>query len=350
MSKYLEFDTPATEAGQGPQGRLRAQAPRSPPPRHACSGTCPPPPCTRRPSSARRGTSSTAGRSSVNTGKWTRARRPGQVPRARAEHRGQGLVGDLQPPLQRREVQRPFRPGAGLPAGRGALRPGLPRRRRPRLPDADPDHHRDTPGRACSRATCSSPSTPRTTSSGTCRSSPSWPPRASAPTRASTAPDRHRHHHQLRSAPGADLQHLLRRRDQEDHLHGPQLPAAVPRSHADALLGQRRLRRRRGPLLRPLGHRQDDPVRRPQAPPDRRRRARLELDRSVQLRGGLLRQGDPAVSRARAADLLLHPPLRHHPGERRLRPHLAATGPRRRPLHREHPRLLPARLHPQRGR
>ena len=54
---------------------------------------------------------------------------------------------------------------------------------------------------------------------------------------------------------------------------------------------------RRRALLRPLRHRQDHAVRRPHSPPHRRRRARLERPRRVQLRGRLLRQGDPPLAR-----------------------------------------------------
>ena len=54
----------------------------------------------------------------------------------------------------------------------------------------------------------------------------------------------------------------LRRRDQEDGLHGAELPAAARRRAADALLGQRRRGRRRRDLLRPLGDGQDDALRR----------------------------------------------------------------------------------------
>ena len=60
--------------------------------------------------------------------------------------------------------------------------------------------------------------------------------------------------------------------------------------------------RRRG-LLRPLGHRQDDAVRRPRAVADRRRRARLGRQRRLQHRGRLLREGDPPLGRGRAGDL-----------------------------------------------
>src|SRR3546814_3949299 len=53
---------------------------------------------------------------------------------------------------------------------------------------------------------------------------------------------------------------------------------------------------------------------------DRRRRARLVGERRVQLRGRLLRQGDPTVGRGRAGDMGGQPPLRHGAGERGPRP------------------------------
>ena len=67
----------------------------------------------------------------------------------------------------------------------------------------------------------------------------------------------------------------LCRRDQEVDLHRAQLPAAGRRRAADALLGQRRRAGRRRDLLRPVRHRQDHALGRPDAHPDRRRRARL---------------------------------------------------------------------------
>ena len=54
---------------------------------------------------------------------------------------------------------------------------------------------------------------------------------------------------------------------------------------------------RHGHLLRPERHGQDHALGRPQAHADRRRRARLERQRHLQLRGRLLRQGDQAVAR-----------------------------------------------------
>ena len=66
----------------------------------------------------------------------------------------------------------------------------------------------------------------------------------------------------------------------------------------DALLGERRRRRPRRGLLRPVGHREDDALRRPGAAPDRRRRARLGRRRRLQHRGRLLREGDPPLAEA----------------------------------------------------
>ena len=97
-------------------------------------------------------------------------------------------------------------------------------------------------------------------------------------------------------------------------------------------------------------HRQDHAVGRSVAHPDRRRRARLGRDRRLQLRGRLLRQGDQALPRGRARDLRHHRALRHGAGERRDRSGDRPARPRRRPLHREHARLLSARVHPQRHR
>ena len=103
-----------------------------------------------------------------------------------------------------------------------------------------------------------------------------------------------------------------------------------------------------GALLRALRHRQDDAVRGPTARPDRRRRARLERRGRLQPRGRLLREGDPALAALRAGDLRGDAAVRHGARERRLRPGDASRRPRRRLLHREHARLLPARLHPAR--
>ena len=74
-------------------------------------------------------------------------------------------------------------------------------------------------------------------------------------------PERGRHaERDLRRPPsvarrGADRRHVLRRGDQEVDLHGDERPAAARGRPADALLGERRRRRTRRDLLRPLGNR-----------------------------------------------------------------------------------------------
>ena len=96
-----------------------------------------------------------------------------------------------------------------------------------------------------------------------------------------------------------------------------ELPLAASRHDAEALLGQRRRRRRRRAVLRPLGHGQDDALERHQPRAHRRRRARLERERRLQLRRRLLREDDQALGRSRAADLRDDPALWHSPRERR---------------------------------
>ena len=138
------------------------------------------------------------------------------------------------------------------------------------------------------------------------------------------------HPRALRQEAGAHRRHALRRRNQEVDLHHPQLHAAAAGRAVDALLGEHRRRRRHGALLRPLRHRQDDALERPAPAADRRRRARLERQRRLQLRGRLLRQGDQAVGRGRAADLRDDAALRHHSRERGHRSRSAHARSRRR--------------------
>ena len=71
------------------------------------------------------------------------------------------------------------------------------------------------------------------------------------------------------------------RRDQEIGLLDPQLPAAETERLAHALFRQYRRARRCLDLLRPVRHRQDDPVGRSVAHADRRRRAWLVVQRRV---------------------------------------------------------------------
>ena len=95
---------------------------------------------------------------------------------------------------------------------------------------------------------------------------------------------------------GADRRHRVRGRDQEVDLHADERPAPARRRLPDALLGERGRRRPRGGLLRAVGNGEDDAVCRPDAPPDRRRRARLGRRRRLQHRGRLLRQDDPPLA------------------------------------------------------
>ena len=142
--------------------------------------------------------------------------------------------------------------------------------------------------------------------------------------------------------PRADGDHhrrdRVRRRDQEVGVHGDELPP--PRRGAPCRCTRRSTSaatRRPRPLLRPLGHRQDDALRRSGAEPHRRRRAWLGRRWPLQLRGRLLRQDDPPVADVRAGHLRHHAPLRHDPRERRprrgdprARPRLASASPRTR--------------------
>ena len=106
-----------------------------------------------------------------------------------------------------------------------------------------------------------------------------------------------------RQAPGADRGHQLCRRDKEVGVRGDELPVAPAARASHALRRERRVRGRRGRVLRSVGHRQDDAVERPRPAAHRGRRARVERPRGVQLRGRMLREDDPAVGRGRAADL-----------------------------------------------
>ena len=144
--------------------------------------------------------------------------------------------------------------------GQGPLRPGPLRRRR----------SRDT---GCGRG--SSPNTPGTrSSSATSCSGPShdelagYVPDLTIVDLPSFKADPARHGTRSETVIAvdftpqdrADRRHVLCRRDEEVGLHLSQLRPAEEGHHADALLGECRPRRRRGDLLRPVRHRQDDAV------------------------------------------------------------------------------------------
>ena len=96
------------------------------------------------------------------------------------------------------------------------------------------------------------------------------------------------------------------------------------------------------------GYRQDDALGRPGAPADRRRRARLGRRRRLQLRGRLLREGDPPLGGGRARDLQDDADLRDDPRERR-HGRARRRRPRRRLEDREHARRLQARADRERA-
>ena len=135
--------------------------------------------------------------------------------------------------------------------------------------------------------------------------------------------------------------HRVRGRDQEERVHGHELPDARRGRAADAQLGQRRPGRRQRRVLRPVGDGQDDPLGRSGAQPHRRRRAWLGRA-AVQLRGRLLRQDDPPLADVRARHLPDDAPLRDGPRERRPRSRHARAGSRFGAVHREHPGRVPA--------
>ena len=116
---------------------------------------------------------------------------------------------------------------------------------------------------------------------------------------------------------GGHRRHVLRGGDQEVDLHRHERPPSARGRAPDALLGERRRRRPRRGLLRALGDWEDHAVGGSGASPHRRRRARLVERRRLQLRGWLLRQGDPALGGGRAGDLRDDARVRNRARERR---------------------------------
>jgi hypothetical protein len=105
----------------------------------------------------------------------------------------------------------------------------------------------------------------------------------------------HQHQPAVRAPRDGDPRHRVRRRDEEGRVHHHELPHAkqgVLSMHCSATEGAGR---RHVDPVRPVRHRQDHAVGRPEAPPDRRRRALLERRGHLQHRGRLLRQGHRPV-------------------------------------------------------
>ena len=242
-----------------------------------------------------------------------------QAYRRRRTHREFGVVG-----RQSQDVEGELRHAAGrLSRARQrqeAIRAGSLRRRRPEIPHQDPRLHRICLAFAVHPAIADPPRAHRARqvrSRTHHRRSAVVPPRRQASRRARGL----RHHGGDRFHPQdrADLRLVLRRRDEEVGVHHAQLLSAGEERHADALLGQRRPRRRFRAVLWPLRHRQDHAVRRPEPHAARRRRTRLGPGRHLQLRRRLLRQVHQAQPRSRADDLGRHQPLRRRAGERGVR-------------------------------
>ncbi len=224
MSKYLEFDTPATAQAGDLASRFGLA-------NHGLAHldrvywNLPPAALYEEAVFRKEGHIAHGGPFVVNTGTWSaRAAQDKFIVR---EHSTEDRIwwGEYNRPYDPEKFSALLRSGAGVPPGRRALRPGLLRRRRPRLPDADPGDHRvrlalpfrphhvhpaQEPGRV---------PVPRARVHGDRG--------ALVPLRPAGRrhPHRDRHHPQLRPAAGPDLQLLLRRRDQEEHVHGAQLPA-----------------------------------------------------------------------------------------------------------------------------
>ena len=200
----------------------------------------------------------------------------------------------------------------------GPVRPGSRRRGRPRRKNAGPGHY----GICMALAVHPQPAHPpggggtgRLSARSDDHRSAVVPGRSAAPRHAKRNGDRHRSD----AADRADRRHGLRRRDEESRVHRAELPVAGKRRHADALLGKCRAARRHGNILRPVGHRQDHPVRRPGTHTDRRRRAWLGAARHLQFRGRLLCQDDKALRRGGARDLRHHQAVRNDSRERAAR-------------------------------
>ncbi len=283
----------------------------------------------------------------VNTGKHTGRSPARQIHRRRTRYPRVGRLGQRQPGDHAGPVCQPAPARARLSAGPGAVRSGPLCRRRPGIPAAGAGGDAERLAQPL-RAQHVHPSAPCGAAGLPARLH--HPPRAAFPLdpRARRHPVGDLHLRQFRRAAGADRRHRICRRDQEMRLRLSQFRAADQGRAADALLGQCRPQRRQRDLLRSFRHRQDDLVGRRVAHPDRRRRARLEPARHLQFRGRLLRQGDQPVAQGRARDLRDDHPLRHGAGKRRAQPAHPDARCRRRQPDREHPRLLSARLHPER--
>ena len=252
----------------------------------------------------------------VDTGPLHRPLAGRQVRRTRARVRGADLVGRHQPADRRVELRRAATEGRGLPLRSGAaVRDRRLRRRRSGPPDRRASRHGQPVPRAL-REDDVHPADGRRARHP--RAAGARAPRARG--RSGPRGGRHAQRYVRRPPPdahrGRDRRDVLRGRDQEVDLHRHERPASARGRLPDALLGERRLRRRRRDLLRPFRHGQDDALGRSVAEPDRRRRARVGNERRVQRRRRLLREGDPPLGRGRARHLPDDAHVRDDPRER----------------------------------
>ena len=177
--------------------------------------------------------------------------------------------GKVNRPISRGELRSPPGPPRRVRGVEGPVQPGLLHRRRARPPTVAAGLYRDRLG----EHVLAQP-VPPTDRGAAPRLRPELHDhlRALVPGRPRDRGDAHRDGHPGPPAPDGDpdRRHRVRRRDQEERVHGDELPDARRGRAADALGHQHRPGRRRGGLLRALGDRQDDPLRRPAPEPDRR--------------------------------------------------------------------------------
>ena len=198
----------------------------------------------------------------------------GQVHRRRAVQPRQDLVGSGQPADLRGELRAAPRPSGRVHGVEGPVQPGLLHRRGRGASPLAAGLHRDRLGEHL-RAQPVPPADRRAARRLHAELHDHLRPLVPGRSRDRGNQDGHRDPRPSQADGDPDRRHRVRGRDQEERVHGDELPDARRRRPADAQRHQRRAGRRCRGLLRPVGDGQDDPVGRSRAEPDRRRRARL---------------------------------------------------------------------------